>query len=229
MERNQSFNLAYLAVLAPLCIVVSILYDYAYFKVFGLNISEIPSTINSHLKSSVDMLASVLILTLLMIVFSGFKTSQMNNSGDVTDNKSKGLLKFFKTNAVEIIILGLSLTIGFFYDSWHSVYFYLVSFFLFVNLCIDLSIPKLLEDMGKKNTVVFIVLIYGVMMLFGKAICDAIEIKYGKSVSSVSINECKQCNLMRVYDDYFIFWDVQEKNVKMISKEKIKTLVISGR
>lgn len=231
MDRKLSLSLSHIALVAPACLIVSILYDAAYFHVFGLSLSEIPSTINSHFKSSIDMFALVLSMIIFFVFFDAFfGNSSFFDRSDTQELASEHrFFRYIKENILQNVIL-VSCSFALFYVEGLS-FFYVFMVFTTCVLCViwEALALRLYRSLGDLYFLVFTFGIFSLLFICGLAVHDALSIKIKNVVGDgdVSIEECQRCNLMRVYDEYFIFWDIKEQRVKMISKDNVKILSVS--
>lgn len=231
MDRKFSWSISHLSLFAPACLIISILYDAAYFRVFGLSLSEIPSTINSYLKSAIDMFVLMLVLFIAFTFVRAFDSNIPKPSYGVVDGvlfRDK-LKRFFDDNFLELGVLGFCFVVLYFAEGLTIFYVWMIIIISLICILIGLSAKNLFNILGDYNALVFIFGVFSLVFIIGLAVNDALVVKLDNVVGDgdVSISDCNRCKLMRSYDDYFIFWDIKEQSVKMISKDNIKVLMVS--
>lgn len=100
------------AVTISIGFIISISYDYGYFMAFGLSFSDIPSTINDHLRNSLICIpysASTIALWLLMKFFNDASEQAKMQHGTPTKTKMVSSLWKFSLDFHGLIFKGLGL------------------------------------------------------------------------------------------------------------------------
>lgn len=226
MIRKSLFSFGSLAASAPLILAVSVLYDMIFFRVFGLSLSVIPSSLNSHFKSALDFAVSAGVLIFLVVLVSIILLKEVEKSESADENKGKSWRTFFMHHASTLVTGLVFLLIPTISSSWilDVFYIFLVNQLIYLLLVVGRNRIRVL--FGSMGIICAHTLLTLITLLTAFSVYSALSIKNETGPSHIVLDTCKQCYLMRVYDDYFMFWDASDRTVKVISKNEIKTLTI---
>lgn len=246
-KQSPARNLpAIISGLWVLTLVLSIVYDYAFFRLLGTNFSELPTTLPDHLRSSliwiplamdaVGILA-VPMLILLLLIHAYIKYSLLTDharldklSADTKKNDAK--LKAFKPNKNRMIAtIRLLMLVASFRILKIRLFFTWVRIrvFRFLRITLEkvISINKFLVDgicFKKKlnSTIIFIAIFFAV---FSLGYHQAIKVRLGQTTEFVfEINGVRVTgSLARSFENYFLIWDSDKKQVLFVSRNQVSS------
>ena len=214
---------SYIALVPPLAVFIAALYDFAFFSYIGINISQIPSTLSYHIKSSINFLIFAFLIILLVIHMLPIVSGRERLKGD----KLKDFFIFVKESWMYYLFQLYCCYILIFKVDGFGLYGYAFFIYVFVYDIFTIFYAKKYYEKYGNGFSFFKILLMFLVVVYVTGLNDAEKIKSGKYSNFFSTTEfCRNCYLLRSYDEYFVFWDASDTGVKFVHKDYVKTITL---
>ena len=210
-------------------LMLSITYDYGFFLSFGVGFSEIPTTISDHLRSSLNWIPTAIITFFLFYIFEMFnRRMEQGKTEEELINSSpcpKFTAWFRKLPKYFIIALALFPIVALYYDIKMPIHVWSLTAFIFWFIFHDFIFghERILKDTSNEVYLMsrwmpFIIMI---QIFHGVIMADTIKQGIGNEYILKSKNEQFSGILARAYEKYYLLWDKEKHEIKLISAREI--------
>lgn len=207
--------------LVSVSLFVAVLYDYAFFKCFGISISQMPFSLEDHIKSSIDSFAFVSIFSI-----SFFVARVIPIKGDVNIRSQSPWEKLKNLNY--FVYINILSSITFFYHGFHArndftaIALFSLSCLTFYFGFAMLFYRHLSKTFGPKFRIILMIApIIASVPLVG--FLNGVVIKEGSGVRVV-FGESSQGDeylLVKATSEYLVVWDVVRSEIKFKERERV--------
>ncbi|MDF3127412.1 hypothetical protein [Rheinheimera sp. 1928-s] len=165
-------------------------------------------------------------MVFLVVLASTILENNERKMENAIENHSDSWVHFLKEHATTLISAVLCFVIATVSPKWQTNILYIFACHQFVFFLLVAGKIRLRNEFGSTGLIWTHTLLTFATLLTAFSVYSALSIKNETGRSHITLATCQQCYLMRVYDDFFMFWDASDRTVKVVSKNEIKTLTI---
>jgi hypothetical protein len=228
METPKVLNSApnIISFFVGMSVVISVVYEFAFFKTFGVSLSHLPSSISDHLKSSIDIYALAMFLSVQLIIGLVWIVVLENNEYKKESHLGK------RESKIKIWIwIFFSSALYFWVSAQHPVEskFFLIRYLSLCSTILTLFYLykyELWAVFGRANSLVILALILSVVGIFLLGNYDAIRIKEGKGTRIEYAKSTSHDDLYMVksFSSHFVFWDRNKSQLIFVKVDNVENL-----
>lgn len=199
-----------------LSVFISVVYEYAFFKTFGISLSQLPSSITDHLKASIDIyffsvIISMGIFAFYLVTQHFFEATSLASA----EHAELGVDKYVLLSYVGSCFFSLFCMFYFVGENPADALFqfsFSVSLFILVFLFFNRSLRASFGFLGALK-IFSAILFFSSVYNFGVYKSLLIKTGSGSQVIYGNININSNYMMVKTFSSHYVFWDLNSKQL----------------
>ncbi len=218
-----------------LSLIVSVSHDYLMFRILGVSISQLPMSLEDHIKSSVDIYFAVASMSLLGFLYVMFRISPKYDelSSSNVDDEIRKFSPINRLNSGLAVPVGMALfnvIFIFFADSTHTMIIYLGFAFMFTYMAlIHVFLLSIIQRFKHLDLfIMFAPAVFVGVLLAGAYSGFSIKEGAGARIKFGTDYDESTLILVKSTQEYLMVWDLEKSSFLLKDRKTVGEFFITN-